>query len=261
MNFDAKRESEMFDKAAEYYDKFRPGYPIEIIKALVEHTRLNDKSKTLEIGSGSGKATDYFKDYGFSIRCIDPGENLVQNGRIKYKDYPNIRFECARFEDLEIDFDNYDVIFSAQTFHWIPQPAGFQKCAEMLKDSGHLAVFWNMYITYDNEADNELIRLSNKYGGFSDFVNAEQCEVRIRSIVNNIKESGLFETPTVYRHLWKYEYTAEEYYGFVLTGNRFIQLPDEVKKAAYEEIIEHANKFGGKIVRPYLCVLYVAGKI
>lgn len=260
MKFDAKKESEMFDKAAEYYDKFRPGYPKEIIETLVTNTQLSKDSTTLEIGAGSGKATEFFKDYGFSIRCIEPGQNLVRNGQIKYKDYSNIKFECGRFEEIEADTEKYDVIYAAQSFHWIPQPIGYQKCAQMLNDNGYLAVFWNMYLISDQKADNELLKLSQKYGGFADFVNEEQCENRIQSIVNSIQESGLFETPFVYKHLWEQEYTAEEYYGFVLTGNRFLQLSDEVKNNAHEEIKEHAKKFGGKIIRPYLCVLYIAQK-
>jgi SAM-dependent methyltransferase len=260
MDFNAKKESEMFDRAAEYYDKFRPGYPYEIIEALVTHSHLNINSKTLEIGAGSGKATDYFKDYGFNIRCIEPGANLVKNGQLKYKDYSNINFECGRFENIEQVTEVYDVIFAAQSFHWIPQPIGFQKCAKMLKTNGYLAPFWNMYITLDNEADNDLLKLSNKYGSFADFVNEEECENRICSITNGIIDSGLFEIPSVYRHLWKQEYTADEYYGFILTGNRFLQLPDEEKINAHEELKEHANKFGGKIVRPYLCVLYLSRK-
>lgn len=260
MVFDAKKESEMFDKAAEYYDKFRPGYPKEIIETIIEKTKLSNNSKTLEIGAGSGKATEYFKDYGFSIRCIEPGKNLVKNGQIKYKDYSNIKFECGRFEELEPVSEKYDLIFAAQSFHWVPQPTGYQKCAEMLKKSGNLALFWNMYLINNNENNNDLMRLSNKYGGFADFLNEEQCENRICSIVKAIENSGLFETPVIYKHLWKQEYTADEYYGFVLTGNRFLQLSDEVKEMARKEIEEHANKFEGKIIRPYLCVLYLAHK-
>lgn len=260
MGFDAKKESEMFDKAAEYYDKFRPGYPKEIIDTMIEKTKLSNNSKTLEIGAGSGKATEYFKDYGFSIRCIDPGENLVKNGQLKYKEYSNIKFECGRFEELELMSEKYDVIFAAQSFHWVPQPIGYQKCAEMLKKNGNLALFWNMYMVYNNDDDNDLVKLSNKYGGFADFVNEEQCENRIRSIVNATENSGLFEKPIVYKHLWKQEYTADEYYGFVLTGNHFLQLSDEVKEMAQKEIKEYAKKFGGKIVRTYLCVLYLASK-
>ncbi len=261
MNFNAIKESEMFDKAADYYDKFRPGYPIEIINALVSHTKLDKTARTLEIGAGSGKATEYFKDFGFNIRCIDPGENLITIGNYKFSEYSNISFECERFENLKQNNERYDVIFSAQAFHWIPQPAGYIKCAELLKDKGYLAPFWNMYMTYDNSADNDLLRLSEKYGGFADFVNEEQCEDRINTISKGIENSGIFKAPTVYRHLWSQEYTAEEYYGFALTGNQFLQLPDELKAHARAEIFELAERYGGRIVRPYLCVLYIAEKV
>lgn len=260
MEFDLKKESEMFDKAAEYYDKFRPGYPVEIVEAMVLNTKLCKDSKTLEIGAGSGKATEHFNNFGFSIRCIDPGENLVRNGNIKFSNNANISFECSRFEDLVEDYEKYDVIFAAQSFHWIPQPIGYKKCAEMLKDNGYLALIWNMYITYDNEEDNHLLELSRKYGGFADFVNEEQCSNRIHSIIQDIENSGLFEKPNIHKHLWEQEYTAEDYYGFVLTGNRFIQLQDLVKEQARQEIVEHARKYGNKIIRPYLCVLYLAKK-
>lgn len=260
MDFDAIKESQMFDHAADYYDIYRPSYPDEIIQALVNQTQLNLSSRTLEIGSGSGKATDLFKVYGFQIQCIDPGKKLVENGRSKFMNYPNVSFECIRFEELEPISGVYDVIFAAQSFHWVPQPKGYQMCAQMLHQHGYLAPFWNMYRINNCDADNELLFLSNKYGGFADFLNEEECEERIQSIASDIQQSNLFEKPSIVRHEWKQEYTAEEYFGFVLTGNRFLQLTEETKKNAFEEIIKLSNKFGGKITQNYLCVLYIARK-
>ena len=52
------KESEMFDKAADYYDKYRPSYPREIIDTLIAETQIKENSKLLEIGAGSGKATE-----------------------------------------------------------------------------------------------------------------------------------------------------------------------------------------------------------
>lgn len=257
---DFRKESEMFDQMAEYYDTFRPSYPGEIIDTIINTTRVNRNSKILEIGSGSGKATALFAPYDFDIYCIDPGENLVKNGRIKFSRFKNVKFEVARFEELELLPDQFDVIFSAQTFHWIPQPVGYKKCAHALKDNGYLALFWNMYITYDNDLDNELLKLSDKYGGFADFLSAEGCEERIGSIIAGIDNSGLFNTPSVHRVLWKYRYTADEYIGFVQTGNSFVQKSYKEKETAYDDIRELANKYGGYINRPYLCVLYLAQK-
>jgi 2-polyprenyl-3-methyl-5-hydroxy-6-metoxy-1,4-benzoquinol methylase len=171
-----KKESEMFNLAADYYDKFRPSYQQEIIRELIDKTGITKGSELLEIGAGSGKATQLLKDKGFNICCIDPGKDLVAKGILNFKNYPNIKYKCTRFEEYDVKENFYDVIFSAQSFHWVPQPAGFIKCASALKENGFLAPFWNMYITYDNDVDNELCEISKRYGGLA-FINKFRIEV------------------------------------------------------------------------------------
>jgi ubiquinone/menaquinone biosynthesis C-methylase UbiE len=256
-----KKESEMFNQAADYYDRFRPSYPREIIHTLIEKSRISKGSKLLEIGSGSGKATVLLKDGEYNICCIDPGLDLVRKGNENFSAYPNVRFICSRFEEYKLEEQSYELIYAAQSFHWVPQPIGFEKCAYILKEKGYLAPFWNMYITYDNEVDRELLEISSRYGGFADFLSEEDCEKRISSITNSIEKSGLFTKPEVYRHLWKQTYTADEYYGFALNGNAFMQKSDSEKDKAYRELIDLADRHGGVIERPYLCVLYIARKL
>lgn len=82
---DWKKESEMFDQMADYYDKYRPSYPNEIIDTLIKQTKLTNGSKLLEIGAGSGKATELFVNKGFEILCIEPGANLVKRGNERFK--------------------------------------------------------------------------------------------------------------------------------------------------------------------------------
>lgn len=257
---DWKHESMMFDRAASYYDKYRPGYPQEIIDTLIMKTHIDSNSLLLEIGPGSGKATQLLAPYGCDLLCIDPGSQLVEAGKKKFADFDNIRFDVGRFEEYPVSTATFDVVFSAQSFHWIPQPVGYRKCAEILKNEGCLALLWNMYITFDNEIDNELLEISARYGGIADFLSESGCEKRIESIAAGIKNSGLFSQPQIHRLLWKQSYSPDEYFGFMLTGNRFIQKTEEEKKRAYKDIVNLSNKNNGKIERPYLCVLYLAQK-
>lgn len=257
MNF--HKESEMFNQAAEYYDKYRPGYPQEIIDSLISVTGITEDSDLLEIGCGSGKATEQLTRKGFSIVGIDPGEDLVRIGNKRFKN-ENVNFVKGRFEEYDFGQKKFDVVYAAQSFHWVPQPIGYQKCAYVLKDNGYLALFWNMYVLNDNDTDKELIEISKRYGGIADFVTETECEIRIDSIVSQIVDSNLFEKPTVIRKLWKQNYTADEFYGFALTGNSFMQNSDEDKQKAYNDIVALAEKNRGIIERPYLCVLYIAKK-
>ncbi len=257
---DWEKESTMFDRAAEYYDTFRPGYPDGIIRTLVRETGIGETSRLLEIGAGSGKATALLAPFRCSILCIEPGHDLAEKGRLNFRDRHGIEFREARFEDCDVPDEHFDVLFAAQSFHWVPQPAGFVKSAKALKRRGHLALMWNMYITYPNDLDTELLQLSGKYGGFADFLSESECEDRIVSIQAQIEGSGLFERPAIHRQLWNRRYTADDYFGFLLTGNRFLQKPLPEKQAAYEDLVRLCCRHGGAIDRPYLCVLYIAGK-
>ncbi|UVI30426.1 class I SAM-dependent methyltransferase [Paenibacillus spongiae] len=257
---DWKKESTMFDQTADYYDKYRPSYPQKVMDSLVSAANITDKSAILEIGSGSGKATELLVPYRCHILCVEPGSNLVREGRRKFAKYPFVRFEESRYEEYAAKGTSYDVIFSAQAFHWIPQPIGFEKCAAALMEGGYLALIWNMYLTYDNELDHELVALSNKYGGFADFLSEDGCEKRISSVASQIEHSGLFTKPQIDRHLWSQAYTADEYFGFMLTGNFFVQKSEEEKEEAYQDILALAGKHNGVIERPYLSVLYLSQK-
>jgi 16S rRNA A1518/A1519 N6-dimethyltransferase RsmA/KsgA/DIM1 with predicted DNA glycosylase/AP lyase activity len=113
------RQSELFNKTADYYDIYRQSYPVEIFNLLETKANLDSNSKLLEIGSGTGKATELLASKGHNILCIDLGEDLNKICREKLKDYKNINFYTDRFENADIRENNYDLIFSAQAFHWL----------------------------------------------------------------------------------------------------------------------------------------------
>jgi len=257
---DWKRESEMFNQMSDYYDQYRPSYPAETIRTLIEETGIRQGSKLLEIGAGSGKATELLANGGYEILAVDPGKDLIEVGKKKFTD-PSIKFEAARFEDCRLPAGYYDVVYSAQAFHWIPQPIGYEKCAYALKDNGFLALFWNMYIMYNNDDDKELYSISKRHGGFADFLSENECEDRILSISAAIENSRLFSRPRVYRKLWNHRYTVDDYYGFALTSNSFIQQTEKEKMETKTELKALADKNNGIILRPYLCVLYIALKL
>ncbi len=255
---DHVKESEMFNQMAEYYDIFRPGYPTEIIHTIVEKARLTPASRVLEIGSGSGKATEQFADYGFEMLCMDPGEDLVQKGNQRFQD-TKISFVASRFEDYALPSEHFDAIVSAQAFHWVPKPRGYELCSATLKKGGWLMPFWNIEIIHDTELDHELLAILEKYSAFTATMKNDDYGNRVNTKLNEITESGYFRKPEVFQKHWEKTYTADEYFGFVMTGNVFIQNSDSVKSACYHELQTLDAKYNG-IKRHYICELYTAQK-
>jgi len=257
---DWKNESEMFNQMADYYDKYRPGYSQEVIDTIIRKAGLSAGSKLLEIGSGSGKATSQFTNYGFEIHCIEPGIDLVAIGREKFKE-ANITFVVSRFEDYSPQHGYFDAIISAQAFHWLLQPAGYEKCAIALKENGYLAPFWNIGIIQDTEYDNALHILMEKHNAFTSDCTEETYNKRMADISNGIIGSGFFAAPEIVQSHWSKNYTVDEYYGYVSTGNVFVQNRDEEKQAFYIALSELAAKYSGVIERHYICELYLARKM
>ena len=257
---DWRKESEMFNQMADYYDKYRPSYPQEIVDIIINTADLHFGSRLLEIGAGSGKATEQFSEYGFEITCIEPGGDLAYIGSEKTKD-KNINFVVSRFEDYLAPAEYYDAIFSAQAFHWIAQPEGYRKCAIALKNGGYLAEFWNIDVYRENETDLEFMKFINKYGGWVSILSDKEYMSRSKNISNGIVDSGLFSQPEIFRINWLKKYTAEEYFGFLNTGNVFVQQSDDIKKKCYTDLIKFAEKSYGSIKRQYTCELYLTQKL
>ena len=253
--FDWKKERDMFNQMADYYDRYRPGYPNDIIKTIIERAGLIAGSKLLEIGAGSGKATEQFAEYEFEILCVEPGEDLVTKGNLKFKD-KKIKFIASRFEDFSASPGYYDAIISAQAFHWLAQPEGYEKCARALKNGGYLAPFWNIDITHDNDFDNELTSIVHKYGAVSCMPESDYIK-RMESISSGIAGSGLFMTPEIIHSKWEKIYTVDDYFGYMLTGNVFIQKSDTEKQMCFDELKRLADKYNGIIKREYTCELYL----
>ena len=254
---DWQADSRRFDGVADRYAAYRPAYPEALVDALIALTGIPSDGKILEVGSGTGKATLLLAQRGFSICCIEPGSNLVAVAAQVLKNYPRVEFEIVTFEQWHERPGEFDLVISAQAFHWIPKTIGYAKAAGALKEKGHLALFWNMY---PNSTDAIFLDLRKVY---------EECvpewtapsdsyEEIIKQREVDIWDSGRFSNIKVERFPWSVQYDAEQYVGLLGTYSDHLRLPEERRKRLYDGVTEVITQHGGIIERPYLAVLYLA---
>jgi len=255
---DWEKEREMFNQMADYYDRYRPDYPDETIRQVLETAKLRDGAKLLEIGAGSGKATAQFTTHRFTIICIEPGADLVKKGMKKFQ-AQNISFVNTRFEDYDTPLKHFDAVISAQAFHWLPKPAAYAKCAQTLKDGAYLALFWNIELIDDTPLDGEMHEIMLAYRAFTASMPQKEYAKRTEEIASEIAESGYFEPPQVFYTHWEKTYSAESYFGYISTGNVFVQNSEDVKRSCYEALERLDKKYDG-IKRRFVCELYMARK-
>jgi len=131
-----------FDEDAANYDAVRPRYCKGLFDAIFDRAQLDKNARCLEIGPGTGQATEPFLERGYRVTGVELGESLAQYLALKYKDVPNLSVWNGDFLDFPEE-QPYDLIYSATAFHWIPREQGLEKVMQLLKPGGTLALFWN----------------------------------------------------------------------------------------------------------------------
>jgi SAM-dependent methyltransferase len=256
---DWKEDSRSFDTVARLYDACRPGYPEALITSLIDLAGLTPASRLLEIGCGTGKATLRFAEKGYSILCVEPGANLAAVAAENLKARPKVTFEITRFEDWTVIPEQFDLVFSAQAFHWVPQPVGYRKIAQTLKLDGSMALFWNMYPGPDGPVWTEIAKV---YQSITPGLATPQAAIEdeIRRRVKEINDTGLFGPVTILRFPWSATYTTRQYLGLLNTYSDHLRQPEGTRQKLFSGIAALIDKNGGTLDRPYVTAGFLARK-
>jgi SAM-dependent methyltransferase len=257
---DWKKDSQSFDTVADLYDRYRPEYPQELVESVIQLSGLSVGGRILEIGSGTGKATRLFASRGYAIHCIEPGRNLAALAARNLQAYPAVTFEHTRFEDWQEEPAAFDLVISAQAFHWVPRETGYAKVARALKPSGSLALFWNMSTGFNGNIQAELDEV---YRQVVPELGSQQSasEETIQDRLDQINQSGCFGPVSLRRFPWSQTYRTSEYLGLIHTYSDHLRLPEQTRQRLFEGVAAAIDAQGGSVEREYIVILYVARKI
>lgn len=256
---DWKRDSQSFDSVGEMYDTFRPTYPAPLIEDILSITGLPQKGRILEIGSGTGKATMLFAQRGYSMLCIEPGEHLIRIARRNLSTFPQVSFRLTTFEDWESNENHFDLVISAQAFHWISPEIRYRKTAHALKPKGYLALFWNRPLPLEDSMQQKLNPAYQRYA--PELASAKPShEEGFQHWIRDLGESAYFDPPEVKQYRWKASYTTQQYLGLLNTYSDHLRLSEEKRQDLFSGLGDVLEGEGGKIEKPYEAVAFIALK-
>ena len=69
----------IFNEDVEIYEKYRPSYIPQLYHDIAKYSNMNDKYHVLEIGAGTGQATEWFVSQNVHLTAIDIGNNMTQH--------------------------------------------------------------------------------------------------------------------------------------------------------------------------------------
>ncbi len=136
-----------FDKIAEEFDnKFSPYFTKagqwrvrRRISFFIEHANINEGSKILEIGCGTGEYTQHLAATGADICAVDISSRMIQLAKKKCLFY-DVKFEIADMLDLPYSSGYFDaVVGNTILHHSYNLNSVFSEIRRVLKNHGRIA--------------------------------------------------------------------------------------------------------------------------
>ncbi len=245
----------IFDTIPEQFDKYRPRYSDELFAALIEYAEIGEGKSVLELGPGTGQATDPILRTGCDYNAIELGEHLCEKMKQKYGSYPNFNIVNDDFITHDFGDQRFNMIYSAATIQWIPEEIAFSKTFDLLKPGGTLAMMLTRgdYKTPNEELYNEIQKV------YAAYYKPETKYTHSSFKYTNAPNYGYtnFEKREFYG---KREFTADEYVAFSGTHCDHIVIPEPYKSKFFNGLREAVLEAGNKIVFNDTYVLYLAKK-
>lgn len=225
------------------YDRFRPTYLPELFEQILN--AAGRPGKALEIGIGTGQATQSFLDAGYRLTAIDIGSRMIDFCRQKFAGTPHFQAVCADFESFDPG-ESYDLIYSATAFHWIPEQTGYPKAKALLRPGGTLALFWNHpYVNRDDDPlHREISRIYQKYqpGPAPAEFSPKDCHPILARLerygFDNIRSTLFHGVRTL---------EAREYIALMNTYSCHRAMPADRKRGLEQEIAQAIDHSGGTL--------------
>ena len=104
----------VFDTIPEQFDKYRPRYSEKLFAELVSYADIKPGKKILELGPGTGQATEPILNTGCDYYAIELGGNLADMMKRKYGKFANFDIVNADFIIHDFGDQRFDMIYSAK---------------------------------------------------------------------------------------------------------------------------------------------------
>lgn len=131
---------EGFGRAADAYERGRPGYPADAVALLLDELGAGPDSEVMDLAAGTGKLTRQLRPHVGKVVAVEPvaamRDRLVAG-------LPDVQVLDGTAEELPVGDGTVDAVFVAQAFHWFDPAPALAEIARVLRPGGGLGMLWN----------------------------------------------------------------------------------------------------------------------
>jgi SAM-dependent methyltransferase len=212
-----------FGEVADAYDRGRPTYPREAAAWLTADAPVS----VLELGAGTGKLTEQLVALGHDVHATDPDATML--AKLSQR-LPEVRTSQASAEEIPAGDRSYDVVVSAQAFHWFDLDKALPEIARVLKAGGRLSLVWN-------QRDERVpwVRRLGAIIGTQDQLREPAAALDGSALFGELEEAEFRFRQQVDQHTIK---------DLVLSRSNIATLPPERREAKIAEVVALYGEYG-----------------
>ena len=259
----------VFNEVPELYDRVRPSYPAELFADLVAHTSLDKRSAVLEVGCGTGRATQPLAELGCTVTAIEPGAELAELARARLGQFANVAIETSSFEAWNSRDRRSDLLVAASSWHWIDPSVSWCRAHQLLRPGGWMALLGHVVIRQPDEPEvyAETADLHERFApGTPDWGHPPlESDVRATSPgwgPPNEEHTGMFALPIVRWYPMVQHFDGAGFADLLRTLSPYRRLDPAVREPLLDAIAERIRThLGDQATRRYLGVLRMGQRL
>jgi ubiquinone/menaquinone biosynthesis C-methylase UbiE len=121
------------------------GYSHELYDAIARFG-LRRGATVLDVGCGTGVASEPFAANGFPVTGIDPSDAMLEAAKQRL---PHATLVKGEAEALPFPNERFDVAINAQTYHFVDRARALAEAFRVLRRGGIVAVWWKNLMAHD----------------------------------------------------------------------------------------------------------------
>ncbi len=234
-----------FERLAASYHAARPPYPAALFDRLLAERVIGPGVRVLEVGAGSGEATEDLLARGCDVVAVEPGPRLGQRLSLAH---PGVRVLGGRVEDVVLPDAAFDAVVAATSMHWVDLGVALPRLHAALRERGLLAVWRTVF--GDSRVQTEFRRRVLEIVARRDEGIRDEDVVDPRPTVPELSAGGFFRHRGSWQWPWHVDLDPGQIRRLFETFSNW--RPDEVDAA------EAAAAEVGPVVREhYVTILHV----
>jgi SAM-dependent methyltransferase len=130
-----------FATTAEFYEQYRPPYPVEFFRTVVERLTLEKRHALIDLGTGPGVLALGFAPHVGRVVGVDPEPTMLAAARAAARRAgAGVTFIEGRAEELPQNVGGFDIVTIGRALHWMDHKALGPVFARLVAPDGAIAI-------------------------------------------------------------------------------------------------------------------------